>query len=95
MDEAQARIKIVGRNINSLRYEEDTTLMEECEEELKSFLRRVKEDSEKANLKLDIRKMKTQMTIISTTVGRNPSEEMEQLSLSTKESKMQYLDAIS
>ena len=77
LEETQAGIKIARKNINNLRYEEDTTLMEECEEELKSFLRRVKEDSEKANLKLDIRKMKTQMTIISTTVGRNPSEEME------------------
>ena len=47
LDEAQARIKIAGRNINNLRYADDTTLMAESEEELKSFLRKVKEESEK------------------------------------------------
>ena len=47
MDEAEARIKITGRNINNLRYEDDTTLMAESEEELKNFLMRVKEESEK------------------------------------------------
>ena len=52
LDEAQARIKIVGRNINSLRYADDTTLMAESEEELKSLL--MKEESEKAGLKLNI-----------------------------------------
>ena len=50
--EAQAGIKIAGRNINNLRYADDTTLMEESEEELKSLLMRVKEESEKADLKL-------------------------------------------
>ena len=50
--EAQAGIKIAGRNINNLRYADDTTLMEESEEELKSLLLRVKEESEKADLKL-------------------------------------------
>ena len=58
LNESQAGIKIVGININSLRYTEDTTLMEETEEELKSFLMRVKEESKKADLKLNIRKMK-------------------------------------
>ena len=53
LDEAQARIKIAGRNINNLRYSDDTTLMAENEEELKSFLMRVKEESEKAGLKLN------------------------------------------
>ena len=58
LDEAQARIKIAGRNINSLRYANDTTLMAESEEELKSLLMRLKEESEKAGLKLNIQKMK-------------------------------------
>ena len=58
LDESQAGIKIAGRNINNLRYADDTTLMEESEEELKSLLMRVKEDSEKAGLKLNIQKTK-------------------------------------
>ena len=58
LDEGQARIKIVGRNINKLRYTDDTTLMAETEEELKSFLLKVKEESEKAGLKLNIQKIK-------------------------------------
>ena len=58
LDEAQARIKIAGRNINSLRYAYDTTLMAESEEELKSLLMKVKEESEKVGLKLDIQKTK-------------------------------------
>ena len=58
LDEAQVGIKIVGRNINNLRYADDTTLMAESEEELKSFLMRVKEVSEKAGLKLNIQKTK-------------------------------------
>ena len=51
LDEVQAEIKIVGRNINNLRYADDTTLMAESEEELKSLLMKVKEESEKAGLK--------------------------------------------
>ena len=58
MDEAQARIKITGRNISNLKYADDTTLMAESEEELKSFLMKVKEESEKAGLKLNIQKTK-------------------------------------
>ena len=58
LDEAQAGIKIAGRNINNLRYADDTTLMAESEEELKSFLMKVKEESEKVGLKLNIQKMK-------------------------------------
>ena len=54
LDEAQARIKIAGRNINNLRYAHDTTLMAEREEELKSLLMKVKEDSKKAGLKRSI-----------------------------------------
>ena len=58
LDEAQAGIKISGRNINNLRYADDTTLMAESEEELKSLLMKVKEESEKADLKLNIQKIK-------------------------------------
>ena len=58
LDEAQARIKIARRNINNLRYADDTTLMAESEEELKSLLMKVKEESEKVGLKLNIQKMK-------------------------------------
>ena len=54
LNEAQAGIKIAGRNIINLRYADDTTLMEESEEELKSFLMKVKEENEKAGLKLNI-----------------------------------------
>ena len=58
LDEAQAGIKIPGRNINHLRYADDTTLMAESEEELKSLLMKVKEESEKVGLKLNIQKTK-------------------------------------
>ena len=56
LDEAQAGIKIAGRNINNLRYADDTTLMAKSEEELKSLLMKVKEESEKVSLKLNIQK---------------------------------------
>ena len=59
LEEAQDEIKIARKNINNLRYVDDTTLMAESEEELKSPLMKVKEDSEKAGLKLNIQKMKT------------------------------------
>ena len=58
LDEAQAGIKIAGRNINNLRYEDDTILMAESKEELKSLLMKVKEEGEKASLKLNIQKTK-------------------------------------
>ena len=58
MEETQAGIKIPGRNINNLRYADDTTLMEESEEELKSLLMKVKQESEKVGLKLNIQKSK-------------------------------------
>ena len=58
LEEAQAGIKIVGRNINNLRYADETTLMAESEDELKSCLMRVKEESEKVGLKLNIQKTK-------------------------------------
>ena len=56
LEEAQARIKIAGRNVNNLRYPDDTILMAESEEELKSLLMKVKEESEKFDLKLNIQK---------------------------------------
>ena len=59
LEEAQTGIKVVGRNVNNLRYAYDTTLMAESEEELESFLMRVKEESEKTGLKLSIQKTKT------------------------------------
>ena len=58
LDKAQAGIKTVGRNINNFRYADDTTLMAESEMELKNFLMKVKEESEKAGLKLNVQKMK-------------------------------------
>ena len=58
LDEGQAGIKIAGRNINNLRYTDDTTLMAESEEELKSLLMKVKEETEKVVLKLNVQKMK-------------------------------------
>ena len=58
LDEAQAGISVAGRNINNLRYADDTTLVAESEEELKSLLMKVKEESEKVDLKLDIQKAK-------------------------------------
>ena len=62
LDETQAGIKIVGRNINNLRYADDTTLIAEREEKLKSLLMKVKEENEKAGLKLNIQKIKIMMS---------------------------------
>ena len=62
LEEAQAGIKIAGRNINNLRYADDTNLMVENEEELKSLLMKVKEESEKAGLKLNIQKARTMVS---------------------------------
>ena len=59
LDEAHAGIKIPGRNINNVRYADDPTLMEECEEELKSLLIKVKEESEKVGLKLNSQKVRS------------------------------------
>ena len=59
LDKAQPGIKIAGRNINNLRYADDTTLMAQSEEELKSLLMKVKEESEKVGLKLNIRKLRS------------------------------------
>ena len=63
LDEAQAGTKIARRNINNLRYADDTTLMAESEEELKSLLMKVKEESEKVGLKLNIRKTKIKASV--------------------------------
>ena len=63
LKEAQAGVKIAGRNIDNLRYADDTTLTEESEEELKNLLMKVKEESEKAGLKLNIHKTKIMATI--------------------------------
>ena len=65
LDEAQARIKIAGKNINNLRYADDTTLMAESEEELKSLLMKVKEENEKVGLKLNIQEMKIIASVTS------------------------------
>ena len=59
LDEAQAGIRVAGRNINNLRYSDDATLMAESEEELKSLLMKVKEESEKVGLKINIQKTKS------------------------------------
>ena len=66
LDEAQAGIKIAGKNINNLRYADDTTLMTESEEELKSLLMKVKEESEKVGLKLNIQKTKMMASVLIT-----------------------------
>ena len=65
LEKAQARIKIARRNINNLRYADDATLMAESEEELKSLLMKVKEESEKVGLKLNIQKTKTMASVPS------------------------------
>ena len=70
LDEAQAGIKIAGRNINNLRYADDTTLMAETEEELKSLLRKVKEESEKVGLKLNIQKTKIMASLVPSLHGK-------------------------
>ena len=79
LDEAQAGIKIAGRNINNLRYAEDTTIMAESEEELKSLLMKVKEESEKVGLKLNIQKIKI-MAFGSITSWQIDGETMETVS---------------
>ena len=72
LDEAQAEIKIAGRNINNLRYGDDTTLMAEIEKELKSLLMKVKEESEKTGLQLNIQntKIMASNTITSWQIGK-------------------------
>ena len=79
LEEAQAGIKIAGRNINNLRYADDTTLMAESEEELKSLLRKVKEESEKLGLNLNIQKTKI-MAFGPITSGQIDGETVETVS---------------
>ena len=79
LDEAQAGIKIARRNIHNLRYADDTTLMAESEEELKSLLMKVKEESEKVGLKLNIQKMKIMASGLITSWDIN-GETMETMS---------------
>ena len=74
LEEAQVGIKIAGRNINDLRYADDTTFMAESEEELKSLLMKVKEDSEKVGLKLNIQKIKTSSPITSWQIKEEKAE---------------------
>ena len=69
LDESQGGIKIARKNINNLRYTNDTTLMAESKEELKSFLMKVKKESERAGLKLNIQKMKT-LALVPTLHGK-------------------------
>ena len=68
LEEAQAGIKIARRNLNNLRYADDTTLMAESEEVLKSLLMKVKEESEKVGLKLNIQKMKIMASVLITSL---------------------------
>ena len=70
LEEVQAGIKIAGRNINNLRYADDTTLLAETEEELKSLLMKVKEESEKVGLKLNIQKTKIWWHLIPSLHGK-------------------------
>ena len=70
MDEAEAGIKIAGRNINNLRYADDTTLMAESKEELKSLLIKVKKETEKAGLKLNIKKKKQTKIMLPSLYGK-------------------------
>ena len=77
LDESQAGIKITGRNINNLRYVEDTTLMAESEEDVKSLLRKVKEENEKPDLKLNIQKMKIMASTSITSWQQIDGETME------------------
>ena len=70
LDKAQVRIKIVGRNISNLGYAEDTILVAESEEELKSFLMKVKEESERAVLKLNIQKKKKSWHLVPSLHGK-------------------------
>ena len=70
LDEAQTGIKITGRNINNFRYADDTTLMAESEEELKSLLMKMKEESEKAGLKLSIQKTKIMASSLPSLHGK-------------------------
>ena len=83
LDEAQAGIKIAGRNTNNLRYADDATFMAESEEELKSLLTKVKEESEKAGLKFNIKKKPWDRASSPITSWQTDGETMETMSLQT------------
>ena len=86
LDESQIRIKTAGRSINNLRYADDTTLMAESEEELKSLLMKVKEESEKVGLKLNIQKIKIMVSgpITSWQIDGETVETVSDITLPTK-----------
>ena len=96
LEEAQAGIKIAGRNINHLRYADDTTLMAESEEELKSLLMKVKEESEKVGLKLNIQKTKimASSTITSWQKDEETVETMSTLHLGAPKSQQRVMAAM-
>ena len=96
LDEAQAGIKIAGRNINNLRYADDTTLMAESEEELKSFLMKVKEENEKVGLKLNIQKTKIMVSgrITSWQIGGKQWKQWEALYFGAPKSLQMVIAAI-
>ena len=95
LEEAQAGIKIVGRNINSLRYADDTTLMAEIEEELKSLLMKVKEESENVGLKFNIQitKIMASGTIISWHIDGETMETVEDFILGGLQKSLQIVIA--
>ena len=96
LDEAQAGIKIAGRNINNLRYADDTTLMAESEEELKSLLMKLKEESEKVGLKLNIQKTKIMASspIISWEIDGETVETVSEFILGAPKSLQMVISAI-
>ena len=96
LDEAQAEIKIARRNINNLRYADGTTLMAESEEELKSLLMKVKEESEKAGLKLNIQKTKiiASCPITSLQIDRETMKQWEALFLGAPKSLQMVTEAM-
>ena len=90
LDEAQARIKITGRNINNLRYADDTTLMAESEEELKNLLMKVKEESEKAGFKLNIQKRKS-WQLVSSLYGKYMGKQRKHIQFSWAPKSLQMV----
>ena len=83
LEEAQAGIKISGRNINNLRYADDTTLMAESEEELKSLLMKVKEESEKVGLKLNIQKTRADSLEKTLMLGKTEGKKIKSLTVAS------------
>ena len=94
LDEAQAGIKIAGGNINNLRYTDDSTLMAKSEEELKDHLMKVKEESEKTGLKLNIRKMKIMISSPITSWQKDPHETVETVRFFGAPKSLQMVTAV-